>query len=130
MVGDVEFEIARTVFIGRGHLDPLSGDFPTQLRRLAQRDTVRGAAPDVPDAPGVIVYVRDLVQHQVAKIVNMEKIADLLAAAAEADVLEATVKTVRRQPECDHALLGLGHLPRTGQQAAPIDRMANAVRVA
>src|SRR4051794_16378601 len=62
----------------------------------------------------------ELLFHQVCDVVNVDEIAYLFARTAEPDVLQSSAEIVSEHPVGEHSLIDLAHLPRPGDDAAPI----------
>ena len=130
MVGDVPAQVRGTVLAGAHHFHRAAGNFAAQDGSFAEGQAVLDAASHVPVPPGISIEVGDLVQHEVAKIVDVEEVANLLAGAAEADVLQPAIETVGGNPERHDSLVCFRHLPRARKQAATIDDEPDPVSVA
>jgi hypothetical protein len=64
----------------------------------------------------------ELLLDQFEQIVHVQQVAHLLARAAISHVCERSPEVVGEQPVAEHALVGLAHLPRAGDNAAAEDR--------
>src|SRR5260370_19912059 len=94
VIRDVQTQVGGTVLVSGNHFHRPPGNLPAQLRSFPQRKTVLNAASDIPVPPGIRIEVSDLVQHKIAKIVDMKKIANLLAGTAETDAFTPAIDTV------------------------------------
>ena len=85
-----------------------------------------GPPPTLAMTPAQDSGSRELDLDEADEVVDVEQVAHLLAAAAEADVGERPPEHVREHPVRHDALVDLAHLPRAGDDAAPIDDGAKA----
>jgi hypothetical protein len=99
-----------------------------ELGQLEQRDRPFEPAAGVHDRARPPFAVRELQVDQVDGVVDVQDVANLLAAAAEADVLERPPEVVREQPVGEDALVDLAHLPRAGDHAEAVHDRREAER--
>ena len=125
----VERHVARARVGDRLDRDLVAGQLAAQVGRLAQRQRAGDAAADVERLPVPALGVGELLEHEVAEVVDVQQVAHLLAAAAVADVGQRPLLHVREQPVREHALVDLAHLPRPGDHAEAVDRRGHAERV-
>ena len=96
------------------------------LGRLQQREAALAAAADVDGAPVPRLRVEQLALDQVDQVLDVEQVAHLLAAAAEADVGERVAEVVGEHPVGEDPLVDLAHLPGPGDHAAAVDHRRHA----
>ena len=96
------------------------GQFPERCVREA-------AAAHVEHAPRHRLDLLHFQPHQTGQIVDVEHVAHLFPFAAETDVFEGAAVHVPRRPQRRHTLVCLSHLPRPGDQTAPVDHAEEAV---
>ena len=95
----------------------------TPRGELTQRHRGAGAAGDVSETIRRGEFGRgELLDEQRHEIARVEAIADLVAVAAETDVLERAVAQVRVEPVGENALVGAAELAGAREDAAAIHK--------
>src|SRR5437764_3538207 len=85
-VGDVERDVAGALLGQAADLDAVAGDLGAQVGRLAQRERDLAAAACVGDHARPLVRGRELRDDELDDVVDVDEVAHLFAAAAEAEV--------------------------------------------
>ena len=96
-------------------------------RKLTERNADRPPSAEVIDAA---VHLSDAVgqwRNQIVEIGDVQQVTDLSAFPSMADIGERSAIDMPRQPERDHALIDLAHLPGAGEDAAAQDSGTKAV---
>ena len=121
-VGHVDPEVHARRLGDRRDRDSLAGLLDAESGQLPERDRPIVAAADVVD-PAVPPLRRfELKLEQVEEVVHVKDVADLLALAAKPGITQRAPEVMASDPERDHALVNLAHLPGAGDDATTVDQ--------
>jgi hypothetical protein len=86
VIGQIDSNIRGTV-LGRGSdIDCASGDIAADSCGLEQGQTMPYPAACVESLTLIEIEIANLIDQQIAKIVHMQEVADLFAAASKSDI--------------------------------------------
>src|SRR5207245_8172791 len=117
--------VARASLLHRLDRNLVAGQLAADLGRLQQREAALSPAADIDGAPVPLLRIEQLQLNQVDQVLHVEKVANLLALAAEADVFERLAEVMGKHPVGEHPLVDPSHLPGTGDDTAAIDHRRN-----
>src|SRR6266566_9657782 len=94
-VGEVDRHVAGPRFVGAAlDRDTSTGEGAADLRQLDEGQAAASAAPDIERATGPRVRLRELIFEQVDEVLDVQKVAHLLALATEAEIAQWTLEVM------------------------------------
>src|ERR1700761_6884541 len=127
-VGKIDGDVPLPGLGDRGDRHLVAGQALADAGGLAQREAALVAAAGVHGTAVPLVGIEQLPLDQVDQVLDVQKIAHLLAMPPEPDVGERVAEIVGEHPVGEHPLVDLSHLPGAGDDAETVDHGGHAER--